>query len=84
MADLSAKNFGIAGIFIILLLLATLMLFGFLTYLAWNEENPWPTSTHPHSGRLFTPPAPKPPQFAPAILFGRPPIPAGNRQVRTL
>jgi hypothetical protein len=36
MADLSAKNFGIAGIFIILLLLAGLMLAGFMTNLAWH------------------------------------------------
>jgi flagellar basal body-associated protein FliL len=84
MADLSAKNFGIAGIFIILLLLAGLMLLGFMTYLAWHQENPWPTSTQPHSGRLFAPPVPKPPSVAPAILFGDPPIPQPNRQGQEL
>lgn len=84
MADLSAKNFGIAGIFIILLLLAGLMLAGFMTYLAWHEENPWPASTHPHSGRLFTLPLPKLPGVAPAILFGPTPIPQANRQAREL
>jgi hypothetical protein len=80
MADSSAKNFGIAGIFIILLLLATLMLFGFMTYLAWNQENPWPSSTYQHSGQVVTPPLTKRPQFAPAILLGRPPLPQANRQ----
>lgn len=84
MADLRAKNFGIAGIFIILLLLAGLMLTGFLTYLAWRQENPGPTSTYGHSGRLFNPPPPKPPSVAPAILFGEPPIPQVERQVREL
>jgi len=80
MADLSAKNFNIAGIFIILLLLASLMLFGFLTYLAWNQENPWPTPTQPHSGRMFLPPSAHTPHYAPAILFGQPPLPELNRQ----
>ena len=84
MADLSAKNFGIAGIFIILLLLAGLMLTGLMTYLAWHEENPWPTSTSPRSGRMLTPPVPKPPKVAPAILFGDTPIPQANRQPREL
>lgn len=84
MPDLSAKNFGIAGIFIILLLLASLMLVGFLTYLAWNQENPWPTSTHPRSGQMFAPPAPKAPQCAPAILLGEPPILAPNRKANSL
>jgi hypothetical protein len=84
MADLSAKNFGIAGIFIVLLLLASLLLVGFLTYLAWHEENPWHTSTQPHSGRLFTPPSPRPPGVAPAILVGPPPIQQANRQAREL
>jgi hypothetical protein len=78
MADLSAKNFGIAGIFIILLLLAGLMLTGFLTYLAWH------TSTHGHSGQLFTAPASRSLHAAPAILFGEPPIPQAERQVREL
>jgi hypothetical protein len=67
-----------------LLLLAGLMLVGFLTYLAWHEENPWPTSTQPHSGRMFTPPVPKPLKVAPAILFGEPPIPQSNRQTTKL
>lgn len=85
MADLNAKNFGMAGIFIILLLLAGLMLTGFMTYLAWHEENPWPTSTHPRSGRMFSPPIPKSPlKVAPAILFGNPPIPQANRETREL
>jgi len=84
MADLSAKNFGIAGIFIILLLLAGLMLTGFMTYLAWHEENPWPTSTSPRSGQMFTLPVPKPLKVAPAILFGEPPIPQPNRQASEL
>lgn len=84
MTDLSAKNFGIAGIFIILLLLAGLMLAGFMTYLAWHEENPWPRSGQPHSGRLFTPPPLKAPSVAPAILLGEPPIPQANRQARDL
>ncbi len=84
MPDQSAKNFGIAGIFLILLLLATLMLFGFMTYLAWNQENPWPTSTQPRSGHVFTPPASKRPQYAPAILLGEPPIPATNREGTSL
>lgn len=84
MADLSAKNFSIAGIFIILLLLAGLMLTGFMTYLAWRQENPRPTSAHSRSGRMFTPPTPKPPKVAPAILFGKPPIPQANRQAREL
>lgn len=82
MPDLSAKNFGIAGIFIILLLLASLMLVGFLTYLAWNQENPWPTSTHPRSGQMLQPR--QAPQYGPAILLGEPPIPATNRQGTTL
>ncbi len=81
MADLGAKNFGIAGIFIILLLLAGLMLTGFLTYLAWRQDNPGPTSTHGHYGRLFHPPLPEPPSVSPAILFGKPPIPQVERQV---
>ena len=84
MADLNARNFGIAGIFIILLLLAGLMLTGLMTYLAWHEENPWPTSTHPRSGRMFTPPVPQPPKVAPAILLGEPPISPPNRQAREL
>jgi hypothetical protein len=84
MADLNAKNFGIAGIFIILLLLAGLMMAGFMTYLAWHDQNPWPTSTRPHSGRLFTPPPPKPPSIAPAILFGPAPIPQPAREGRAL
>jgi hypothetical protein len=84
MADLSAKNFGIAGIFIILLLLAGLMLAGFMTYLAWHDQTPWPTSAQPHSGRFFTAPLPNPPGVAPAILFGPPPIPQANRQAREL
>jgi hypothetical protein len=84
MADLSAKNFGIAGIFIILLLLASLMLMGFLTYLAWHDQNRWPRSTQPHSGRLLEPPVPKPPSVAPAILFGDPPIPQPNREAHEL
>lgn len=84
MADLSAKNFGIAGIFIILLLLSSLMLIGFMTYLAWHQENPWPVSTQPRSGRMFAPPAPKPPRVAPAILLGEPPLPQVNRQARSL
>jgi hypothetical protein len=80
MADLSAKNFGIAGIFVILFLLAGLMLFGFMTYLAWNTENPWPASTYQHSGQVITPPPLHRPHYAPAILYGVPPIPAANRQ----
>ena len=84
MRDLSAKNFGIAGIFRILLLLATLKLFGFLTYLAWNQENPWPSSKHQHSGHIFTLPAPKAPKVGPAILLGQPPIPQSNRQIHKL
>jgi hypothetical protein len=84
MADLNPRNFGIAGIFIILLLLGGLMLTGFMTYLAWHEENPWPTSAYPHSGRMVTPPIPKPPKVAPAILFGDMPIPQPNRQAREL
>lgn len=84
MADLSAKNFGIAGIFIILLLLASLMLVGFMTYLAWHEENRWPSSTYQHSGQTFAPPVPRTLHYAPAILFGRPPIPAANRKAAEL
>ncbi len=84
MADLSAKNFGIAGIFIILLLLAGLMLTGFFTYLAWRQDNPRPNSAYGHSGRLFNPPLPKPPSVAPAILFGEPPIPQADRQRKAL
>lgn len=84
MTDLSAKNFGIAGIFIILLLLTSLMLVGFLTYLAWHDQNRWPISAQPRSGRLFTPPVPMPPSVAPAILFGQPPLPQPNRQAREL
>ena len=82
--DLSAKNFGIAGIFIILLLLAGLMGVGFMTYLAWRQENAWPSSTYGHSGRTFAAPIPKAPHWAPAILLGRPPIPAPIRQAKTL
>jgi hypothetical protein len=84
MRDRSASNFNLAGILVILLLLASLMLFGFMTYLAWNQENPWPTSTQPRSGHMFSPPAPKTLQYAPAILFGEPPIPQVNRQASSL
>jgi hypothetical protein len=84
MADQSAKNFPTAGTFVSLLLLASMMLFGFVTYLAWSQENPWPTSMQLQSGRLFTPPAPKAPRVGPAILFGEPPIPQPNRQASEL
>ena len=84
MRDQSASNFNLSGIFVILLLLASLMLFGFMTYLAWNQENLWPTSTQPRSGHVFTPPAAKRPQYAPAILLGEPPIPATNREGTSL
>ncbi|MGE5204807.1 MAG: hypothetical protein ACM3PW_04270 [Chlamydiota bacterium] len=78
MADPSAKNLGIAGIFIILLLLAGLMLTGLLTYLAWH------TSAHGPSGQLFIAPPSRSLHAAPAILFGEPPIPQAKRQVREL
>lgn len=87
MKDSSAQNFGIAGIFIILLMLAGLMLTGFFTYLAWKEQNPWPSSTHGHTGQLVKPPAlphPRRLQVAPAVLYGSPPIPQANRQMMKL
>ncbi|HEU5337456.1 MAG TPA: hypothetical protein VFU27_15925 [Terriglobales bacterium] len=80
----SAKNFSLAGIFIILLALGGLMLTGFLTYLAWNGQNPWPSSTYGHSGRMIRPPTiplPKHLHVAPAILYGHAPIPQANRQM---
>jgi hypothetical protein len=80
----SAKNFSLAGIFIILLVLGGLMLTGFLTYLAWNEQNPWPSSTYGHTGQIITPKAlPRPIHLhvAPAVLYGRAPIPQANRQM---
>ena len=80
----SANNFGLAGIFIILLMLGGLMVTGFLTYLAWNEQNPWPSSTHGHTGQVITPkslPRPIHLHVAPAVLYGNPPIPRANRQM---
>ena len=81
MADPSAKNFGIAGIFLILLLLATLMLFGFLTYLAWDQGNPGPSATPQHSGQMLSP---KQLRCAPAILIGPPPIPPATTRAAHL
>ena len=80
----SAKDFSLTGIFIILLVLGGLMLTGFLTYLAWNQENPWPSSTYGHTGQMTRPPAiplPKRQHVAPAVLYGRAPIPQANRRM---